>query len=76
MTKLNDTTLENVNGGLVLADTEGLIVKYVVDDATGKLLDMALSVGQAMDLAAKRGLSTECISLAEYRRRYGYAAEL
>ena len=44
MTKLNDTTLENVNGGLVLADAEGLIVKYVVDDATGKLLDMALSV--------------------------------
>ena len=72
MTKMNDTALENVNGGLIV-EVPLKKARYIVvdDDGKGCRYNFSEFLDQAKNLADMFGVSQEVISRGEYQARYG-----
>ena len=69
--ELDPEQLEGISGGLIV-DCGSLRYVRVVDDKTGEVLDSSNWYKKdARKTAEKLNVSTEIISLAEYKKRFG-----
>ena len=73
--ELSPEDLEKIAGGLVV-DCGSLRYKRVVDEKTGEVIGNIWHTKDAQKLAERNGLSTEVITMEEYKKRFGHDLKL
>ena len=69
MKKLDDLTMEEVSGGVIVDDGDGK--KYWLVRQNGTVISPVPSKEKAVEFAAAYGISTQIMSKEEYARHFG-----
>ncbi len=74
--ELNMNDLENISGGIIV--NCGPLRNYrIVDDVTGEIIDTDwITTDYAKRVAEYNGVSTEIITMEEYKKRFGKDIDL
>ena len=73
--ELSPEDLEKIAGGLVV-DCGTWRYARVVDEKTGEVIGQNWYIKDAQKLAERNGLSTEVITMEEYKKRFGHDLKL